>query len=133
MVACPVVVADIEASIAQGTNCFDEARAEELARKIGAALGATHTRRGRRSAWRPGLVEAFIKVAGDPDGMLADWLENGAPTGVASDIIGTGVILFAAAIGEEHTDFWKHWAMLEMAASYANVTEHEEQVKSNGR
>ena len=63
---------------------------QELANALGEALGAESTDRSRRSAWRPGLVRAFVQAARGPQVHLADWLEQGAPTGVSQEIPSAG-------------------------------------------
>jgi hypothetical protein len=50
-------------------------------------LGCGHA----RSRWRPGLVEGFIKAAGDPEAHLVGWLREGAPTGVMVEIPSCGI------------------------------------------
>ena len=76
----------IEASIAGGTGQVPEATLEELALILGKVFNTDKVGKGSKSLWRSGLVQAFVRAAGDPDTALGLWLEHGAPTGVAKDI-----------------------------------------------
>ena len=75
------------------------------------------------------MVGAFVREAGDPETALATWLEEGAPTGVANDILGVGAFPLAVATGDGHEELWRHWARIEPTANYASVAEHEGLVK----
>ena len=54
-------------------------------------LGEHATRRGSHSSWRPLQVRAFVEKAKDPEIHLVDWLEEGAPIGVARAILAAGI------------------------------------------
>ena len=124
----PTLLSDITLSIDSGKEAISEERVIDLAGHLGRALDAKHTRKGKRSLWRPGLVEAFVNLAGDPETELAGWLEDGAPTGVAHDVRGVGIFPLTKAKGEAHAELWRHWARTEPTANYASVEEHRELV-----
>ena len=64
----------------------------EARRRVCSWLGTSDASRGHeRCAWYPGIVEAFIAKAGDPETELAGWLRGGAPTGVAHPIRSCGI------------------------------------------
>ena len=90
---------------------------EELASLLGKALNANKLAKGPKSLWRAGLVQAFVRTAGDPDTALGEWLEHGAFTGVAKDIECLGIFPRTAPKGEQHHDIWKYWALVEPAAN----------------
>ena len=125
----PDLLRDIISSAGLKQDMVNEMRIDALAEHIGRALGARHHRRGLRSLWRPELVRAFVELADDPDVMLAQWLEVGAPTGVAADIEASGVFPTTEAKGSTHDELWRHWAHLEPRANYASVDDHKQLVR----
>ena len=129
----PDIMRDIVRSAGAKHDCVSEDRIEDLAGHVAQALGAEHHRRGRRSMWRPGVVRAFVNMANDPDTELADWLEDGAPTGVARDIRGSGIFPVAQSGGEDHGELWRHWARMEPRSNYASVEEHGDLVRAEIR
>jgi len=62
-----------------------------LLKQLGYLLGAKSLDFGKSSKWRADLVEAYVRVAEDPEVHFADWLRNGAPTGVAREIVSCGI------------------------------------------
>ena len=126
----PDILRDIVNSAGAKRDGVGEDRIEDLAGHVARALGADHHRRGRRSMWRPEVVRAFVKMANDPDTELANWLEDGAPTGVARDILGLGVFPATTADGEAHTEIWRHWARIEPRSNYASVEENQQLVRA---
>ena len=120
----PTIQAALLASITEGTLKLTNAMITTAAATVGAALGAADIAVGPRSMWRPSLVEAFVKHAGDPDTALAGWLRNGSPTGVAVDIEPCGVFPLADAKGEAHDELWRHWACVEPTTNYKSVHEN---------
>ena len=119
------ILEDVQESIVAGKDLIGEQRVEELAKLVGAALGAPHHRRGHTSVWRPGIVQAFVDCAGDPESMLAKWLDAGAPTGVAHDVESVGIFPRTEAKGQPHAELWRHWARFEPTANYASVKENQ--------
>ena len=126
----PDLLRDIVQSAGDKVNLVDETRVDQLAEHIAKGLGAEHHRRGRRSLWRPGIVKAFVDLAGDPDTTLAEWLEEGAPTGVARVIPAQGIFPITEATGAAHGELWRHWAHLEPRANYASVDENRDMVQA---
>ena len=45
----------------------------------------------RQSGLQPALFRSYARATGDPDAILADWLEVGAPLGVTAPIVQSGV------------------------------------------
>ena len=74
-------------------------------------------------------MQAFVREAGDPDVELGEWLQHGAPTGVANDIKGVGIFPQTLPKGEPHEDIWRFWARIEPTANYASIHESEDLVK----
>ena len=56
--------------------------------KVAKALGTEAREKGGLSA---GIIRSFSTKAGDPDGILADWAEGGAPLGIVNEVVSTGV------------------------------------------
>ena len=129
----PTILDAIDESIAAGWCAIDAASVDRLAKLVGAELGASECGRSEHSLWRAGLVDAFIKEAGDPDQVLAGWLQAGAPTGVAHDISSAGVFPVTEAAGIAHDELWRQWARAEPMANYASVDEHKDLVKTEIR
>ena len=129
-VSHPQLLRDVVHSAGVKSNCVEEARIDDLAAHIAEAIGAPHHRRGHRSLWRPGIVKAFIELAGDPDDDLARWLDDGAPTGVAEDVLSSGIFPATEVKGANHAELWRHWAHLEPRANYASVEDHADLVKT---
>ena len=102
---------------------------EQLAPLVAAAVGASGTALGRRSAWRHDIVRGFLQQAGDPEVMLADWLEGGAPTGVARDVEWCGILPKVEAVGAAYEGLRQHFARIEPTANYASVEEHRDLVE----
>lgn len=46
----------------------------------------------------PAIIRAYCRASGDPDGIIADWLEDGAPLGITKRILHTGI--FPEVAGE---------------------------------
>ena len=63
----------------------------DTAAAILGVLGEHAIRRGSHSSWRPLPVRAFVEKAKDPEIHLVDWLEEGAPIGVARAILAAGI------------------------------------------
>ena len=74
-------------------------------------------------------MQAFVREAGDPDVELGEWLQHGAPTGVANDVKGVGIFPQTLPKGEQHEDIWQFWVRIEPTAKYASVHENEDLVK----
>ena len=72
----PELGAQVRASIDSGTCKVVPESLDKLAEELAETLGAKHAKRGARSTWRPELVAAFVKEAGDPEVALAGWLEG---------------------------------------------------------
>ena len=123
----------IEASIAGGTGQVPEATLEELALILGKVFNTDKVGKGSKSLWRSGLVQAFVRAAGDPDTALGHWLEHGAPTGVAKDIECLGIFPRATPKGRQHLDIWRHWALAEPASNYTSIQENEGIVRTEIR
>ena len=123
----------IEASIAEGTCRVPESALEDLAIRLGKVLNTDKIGKGPKSLWRAGLVQAFVRTAGDPDTALGQWLEHGAPTGVAKDIECLGIFPRTTPKGLLHDDIWKQWALVEPAANYTSIHENEDIVRAEIR
>ena len=54
-------------SIQEAKSHITDEVIDELAGKIGEAIGARHSRKGTKSHWRAAIVEAAVRSAGDPD------------------------------------------------------------------
>ncbi|CAK0809933.1 unnamed protein product, partial [Prorocentrum cordatum] len=129
---CWVVRALLEGG-ADGWRRVEARVGQELAVALGEALGAESTGRSRRSAWRPGLVRAFVRAARDPEIHLADWLEHGAPTSVSLEIPSAGVFPRVETTGAAHHELRKHCALVEPGGNYASVEENEGAVREEIR
>ena len=71
----------------------DRPELDELRRSVAGACGVPDcdVSPGARTPWRPGVVEAHIQAAKDPETELVGWLRTGAPIGVARPIVACGV------------------------------------------
>ena len=126
----PDVIDLIEASTSGGTCLVAESTLDELATLLGKTLGTDKLGKGPRSLWRAGLVQAFVRSAGDPDTALGRWLEHGAPTGVARDIECLGIFPQTSPKGWGHSDLWEHWALAEPTANYSSIEDNETLVRA---
>ena len=70
---------------------------DDLRREIAEFLGVEEwgevrdSSSGIRSKLRPGLIQAYISVTGDPDVDLPEWLRHGAPLGLNKVIQHRGI------------------------------------------
>ena len=129
----PDVSDSIEASIAEGTCRVPESALKELANRLGKVLHTGKIGKGPKSLWRAGFVQAFVSTAGDPDTALGQWLEHGAPTGVAKDVECLGIFPRTTPKGLLHDDIWKQWALGEPTANYTSIHENEGIVRAEIR
>ena len=115
---------------AAGRALFKKTGEEEiLALKIAKLLGAKDTKRGPRSKWRAGIVEAYVNMAGDPDTQIAGWLRDGAPTGVAKEIEACGVFPKVESTAEANTELHKFYARVGGRPNYKSAEENAGLVK----
>ena len=80
----------IAAQVLPRTAGISKDSAKELQQALAEALGVPKSAL-RRNGLQPALIRAYCEIAGDPDGILADWLETGAPLGVRREVSPTGV------------------------------------------
>lgn len=119
----------------EGEQVWAECRATlepDLVGRLGRALGARSTALGPCSRWRAGLVEAFLREAGDPEVHLPGWLRDGAPTGVAHPIPACGIFPSGGA-GTAIEDLSGLYASGGGHCNYASVAEHASAVRSELR
>ena len=64
---------------------------------------------------------------------LGQWLEHGAPTGVAKDVECLGIFPRTTPKGLLHDDIWKQWALGEPTANYTSIHENEGIVRAEIR
>jgi hypothetical protein len=100
-----------------------------LVPQVATALGGCDVARGPRSTWRAGLVEAYVKATGDPEVHLAEWLRDGAPTGIAREIPACGIFPPVTRTAEADADLQKTFAQAESHTNYASVREHQKAVR----
>ena len=130
MCARPDVVASVVKSIQDAKSSITDEIIDELAGKVREAIAARHSRKGTKSHWRAAIVEAAVRSAGGPDRPLAEWLESGAPTGVACDVETAGIFPSAGPKGASYEDIRRSWAQAEPLVNYASVEEHEKLVQT---
>ena len=106
----------------------DSDEEEILVNTMAHILGTDDTKRGPRSKWRAGLVGAYVQAAQDPDHLLAGWLRNGSPAGVALDIEACGVFPHVENQAEAHTELHKFYARAGGRKNYKSAEENAELV-----
>ena len=95
-----------------------------LAKKLAGVLGTEDVSRGPRSRWRAGLVKAYVASAEDPDYILASWLRDGAPTGVAKDIKACGIFPAVSNAAESNAELHKFFAKSCCRRNYKSAEEN---------
>jgi len=115
---------------ALGREKFRGSVETELVERLARRLGARNTRKGKRSSWRAAMVEAYVREAQDPDHQLAEWLENGVPTGVQVEIPAAGVFPKVDTAAEATTELWRYFAQTEAKSNYKSAEENEALVRA---
>ena len=115
--------------VRRGSNEKEEHEViDELASKVEEALKPRHSRKGTKSHWRAAVVEA-VRSAGDPDRLLAGWLQSGAHKcglrpGGCRDLSKRRT---QGCLVRGHSEFW---AQAEPLANYTSVEEHWKLVRA---
>jgi hypothetical protein len=126
--ADPQIIEDLlnlkEVGFKKHEKCIEQV----LLPMVAKVLNTEDTKRGPRSRWRAGIVEAYVKASGDPEVHLADWLRHGAPTGVAREIPTCGIFPPVDRRGAADEDMQRIYAKTEVHRNYSSVAEHREAV-----
>ena len=122
----PLVVTWLIDEMETGRRKLSSSMELELVEAIGGALGTTDVRKGPRSRWRAGLVEAFITKSGDPETCLPTWLREGVPTGVVHEIKPSGIFPRVESQQEATTELWRHYAQSAAKSNYKSAEENRE-------
>ena len=105
---------------------FSRTLGKKLVKRLCTLLGAKTPSRGRRSKWRAGLVEAYLKESKDPEQHLAGLLEEGAPTGVKCEIPASGIFPRVETHAEATTELWRHFAANGEGRNFKSADENAE-------
>jgi hypothetical protein len=96
----------------------------DLVNRLASYLKAKDTRKGKRSQWSASIVGAYVREARDPDRHLAEWLENGVPTGVQIPIPASGVFPKVETVAEATAELWRYYAQTEAKSNYKSAEEN---------
>jgi len=102
----------------------------QLLTRLQEFLGAKTLAFGKHSCWRSCLVRSYVAMAGDPELHLADWFEDGAPTGVAMEIPSCGIFPPVESAAVATAELQNHCAMTEPGRNYISVEQNQDLVQA---
>ena len=98
-----------------------ESKLEGLRGKVLAELEFVQTRpKHPETSWHAGIVDAWVRAAGDPDTEFVEWLYTGCPLGAAEDVLPGGVFPQLSR-PEEIDSLDQYIAEVEPGANYRSV------------
>jgi hypothetical protein len=126
----PAVITDLLTKRAAGWAVHKDNVEGKLVPRLAAALGTNCFTRGPGSKWRPGLVKAFVEMAGDAERDLSTWLAEGAPTGVSREITACGVFPKVETSVGAAQELQQLYAQAGNFVNYTSVTDNKDKVRA---